>query len=104
MHIIYLFKIIIELIASLRILNKGVSYKESSIGRVLVDSDYRNKGLARKILSEAITFLEKELNEFEIRISAQEYIVPFYMSMGFEKVSDIYLEDNLPHIEMLYKK
>ncbi len=93
-----------KVIAYLRILNKGVSYKESSIGRVLVDADYRNKGLAKKILSEAIKFLEKELNECEIRISAQEYIVPFYMSMGFKKVSDIYLEDHLPHIEMLYKK
>jgi ElaA protein len=36
-----------------------------------------------------------------IRISAQAYLQPFYASLGFEAVSDTYLEDGIPHVEML---
>lgn len=87
----------------LRILEKGVSYNEISIGRVLVDKKYRGNGLAREILLKAIDFIEKHLNEKEIKISAQEYLVNFYESLGFVIVSDMYLEDGIPHIEMVYK-
>jgi ElaA protein len=30
--------------------------------------------------------------------------IKFYSSLGFVKVSEVYLEDDIPHIEMLYKK
>lgn len=92
-----------KIAAYLRILEKGVSYNEISIGRVLVDSKYRGQGLAREILLKAIDFIEKDLNEKEIKISAQEYLVNFYKSLGFVITSDVYLEDGIPHIEMIYK-
>ena len=92
-----------KIIAYLRIIEKGVSYDEISIGRVLVNKDYRGKGLARQMMLIAISFIEKELNETEIRISAQAYLVKFYESLGFKLVSDKYLEDDIPHIEMLLK-
>ncbi|MCY6371687.1 GNAT family N-acetyltransferase [Clostridium ganghwense] len=93
-----------KIIAYLRILEKGVSYNEISIGRVLVDKDYRGKGLARQMLLKVIDFIKNNLDETIIRISAQEYLTRFYKSLGFEEVSDVYLEDNIPHIEMLYKE
>jgi len=92
-----------RIVAYLRILEKGISYNEISIGRVLVDSKYRGKGLAREIMSKAIDFIEKHLNEKEIRISAQEYLVNLYKDFGFVIASDEYLEDDIPHIEMIYK-
>ncbi|PLX34350.1 MAG: GNAT family N-acetyltransferase [Clostridiales bacterium] len=90
--------------AYLRILDKGVSYDEVSIGRVLVKKEYRGRGLGKKLLEKAIEFIENELNENEIRISAQEYLTDFYGSFGFETVSDMYLEDGIPHVEMLHTK
>lgn len=90
--------------AYLRILQKGVSYKEISIGRVLVDRQYRRKGLAREMLLKAIKYVEETLNEHEIRISAQAYLIEFYKSVGFVQVSKQYLEDGIPHVEMFYKK
>ncbi|MCM1989465.1 GNAT family N-acetyltransferase [Oceanirhabdus seepicola] len=93
-----------EIIAYLRILEKGISYDEISIGRVVVAKEQRKKGLARKIMMKAIDFIQEELNEYEIRISAQEYLIDFYKSLGFEEVSEVYLEDSLPHKEMLYRK
>jgi len=92
------------IMAYLRILKKGVSYDEISIGRVLVRKKYRGRGLAKTLMKEAINFIEDGLNETHIRISAQEYLISFYEKCGFEAVSDMYLEDNIPHVEMLYKK
>jgi ElaA protein len=88
----------------LRILEKGVSYNEISIGRVLVAKEYRKNGIARDMMLKAIDYIHNSLNEISIRISAQSYLVDFYKSIGFEEVSDIYYDDNIPHVEMLYIK
>lgn len=93
-----------EIIAYLRVLPKGVSYPEASIGRVLTKADCRKKGLSREMVNRAISFIVNTLEEKEIRISAQSYLLGFYNSLGFEPVSDIYLEDGIEHIEMLYQK
>ncbi|WP_346917094.1 GNAT family N-acetyltransferase [Clostridium sp.] len=93
-----------EVVGYLRIVNKGISYDEISIGRVLVKETHRNKGLSRKIMLEGIKFIEENLNSTEIRLSGQVYIKGFYESLGFKQVSEEYLEDNIPHVEMLYKK
>ena len=88
--------------AYLRILDKGVSYPEISIGRVLTTENNRRKGLAREMMEKAIDFIGKELGENQIRISGQLYLQVFYESLGFQTVSEMYLEDDIPHVEMLY--
>jgi ElaA protein len=92
-----------EILVYLRILEKGVSYSEISIGRVLANKKYRGRGFAKQMMLRAIEFIEHSLNEKEIRISAQVYLLNFYSSFGFAQVSEGYLEDDIPHIEMLYK-
>lgn len=93
-----------EIAAYLRILKRGVFYDEISIGRVLVNSKYRGRGFAREMMEKAIRFVQEQLNENEIRIEAQAYLIDFYKSFGFKQVSQVFLEDNIPHIEMLYKE
>ncbi len=93
-----------EILCYLRILPKNVSYNEVSIGRVLVNKNYRGKGIAKEMMLKAMNFIEENLNEKEIKIQAQLYLFNFYKSLGFEEVSNEYLEDNIPHIDMLYKK
>ena len=93
-----------EIVAYLRILPRGISYKEISIGRFIVKKEYRGKGLAKRILRNAINFVKNEWNESEIRLSGQKYLEKFYNSFDFETVSDVYLEDDIPHVEMLYNK
>jgi ElaA protein len=92
-----------EILVYLRILEKGISYNEISIGRVLARENYRGNGFAKQMMLRAIEFIENNLNEKVIRISAQEYLLKFYSSLGFVRVSEGYLEDDIPHIEMLYK-
>ncbi|GAU76395.1 GNAT family N-acetyltransferase [Fusibacter sp. 3D3] len=93
-----------ELLGYLRILDAGVSYEETSIGRVVVSEQGRGQGLGKKIMEEAISFIKTVRHIEWIRISAQAYLLDFYTGLGFESVSDEYLEDDIPHIEMLLKR
>ena len=93
-----------RVVGYLRILDRGISYDEVSIGRVMVDSQYRGNGLAGNLMKSAIDFIEHSMNERKIRISAQSYLTDFYKNLGFKIESEEYLEDLIPHIEMLYCK
>jgi len=93
-----------EILAYARILPKGVAYKKASIGRVIVSINHRIHGYGRTLMSKAIEFIINELKETEIKIQAQSYLCKFYGSLGFKAISKEYLEDNIPHVDMLYKK
>lgn len=93
-----------EIVAYLRVLEKGVSFDQISIGRVAVKKDFRGKGLSREMMLKAINFIENDLKETSIKIQAQSYLINFYTSLGFKPISDEYLEDNIPHIDMIYNK
>lgn len=90
-----------EVIAYLRILPAGTVYNELALGRVLVKKEYRRNGIAKDLVENAIRFAQEELNESKIRIQAQEYLTTFYASFGFVAISDVYLEDNIPHLDMI---
>lgn len=93
-----------QIVAYLRVIPPAVVYTESSFGRVLVKKEYRNRGLAKKLIQRAISFIENKFSKTNfIKISAQEYIVKLYETLGFRVVSDRYLDDNIPHYEMIYK-
>ena len=93
-----------EIVAYLRILPPNISYSEAAIGRVLTKAEHRKKGISKKLVQNAINFVTDSLGEQTIRISAQAYLLKFYNDLGFESVSEVYLEDGIEHIEMLYKK
>lgn len=88
-----------RLIGTLRVLPPGVSYEECSIGRVAVQKDYRNAGLGRELMRVALAFCDARWPA--VRLSAQTYLQSFYESLGFIAVGEPYLEDDIPHIEML---
>jgi ElaA protein len=90
-----------EVVACARILPPGVSYSEPSVGRVAVHADSRMSGIGNQVMRKTIRFIEEYYNEKTIRISAQQYLKQFYSDLGFEQVSEMYLEDDIPHIEML---
>ena len=91
-----------ELIGYLRILNKGVSYKGSFYRESCCKKEYRRKKLGLEIINKGIDFIINTLQEKEVRISAQVYAKNLYKKAGFVEVSEEYLEDDIPHVEMLY--
>lgn len=90
-----------EVIAVTRILPKGVSYEEISIGRVALKKEFRGKGIADVLLEKSVEFIRQEWGPNAIRISAQTYLLNYYQKHGFKTVGTEYLEDNIPHVEML---
>lgn len=92
-----------NIIAYCRILDAGVAYEEMSIGRVCVHKNYRNQGIAKSMMLEALEFVKKQVSHPTIKISAQSYIIPFYESVGFEIISEPYLEEGIEHRKMKWK-
>jgi ElaA protein len=90
-----------KLLAYTRVVESGKKYPEISIGRVATHPITRGTGIGRALMSTTLEKIEKQLAPQPIRISAQEYLLSFYRSYGFQPVSDIYMEDDIPHVEML---
>ena len=87
--------------AYLRVLAPGVKYDEPAIGRVLTTVPFRGTGLGRQLMQTALEHVAASHPGLGIRISAQTYLDRFYRSFGFAPCSAPYLEDGIPHIEML---
>lgn len=89
------------LVAYARILRPGLSYTEASIGRIACRLSYRGNGFGKKLVQTAIDKTIELFGNGPIKISAQYYLKRFYESLGFEQISDIYLETGIEHIKML---
>jgi ElaA protein len=92
-----------KIAAYCRIVPTGISYSEPSIGRVVTHPKFRNLKLGNQLMKYAIQISENHFETKTIRISAQSYLKNFYENLGFQQVSEEYLEDKIPHIEMLRK-
>lgn len=92
-----------EIIAYLRVIPFDNSFKTVSIGRVMVKKNNRRKGIASKLIKEAIYYLDNYLETNLIKISAQEYVLDLYKKFGFKVSSKKYLEDGIPHYDMFHK-
>ncbi len=92
-----------QLIAYTRCYDKGIKYAEASIGRVITRGSARRSGLGHVLMQESIARVCEAFGTQPIRIGAQERLERFYLRNGFIKASDTYMEDGIPHIEMLCK-
>ncbi|MCW3462930.1 GNAT family N-acetyltransferase [Chitinophaga nivalis] len=92
-----------QLLAYTRIFAPGIKYPETSIGRVVTSPLARGKGAGRELMEKSLEALASYFGDVAVRISAQEYLLAFYTSLGFEQTSDTYMEDNIPHVEMVRK-
>lgn len=90
-----------EVVAYCRIFEPGIKYAETSIGRVLTHQNYRKMNLGKTLMKFAITTIETKFPGNSIRISAQDYLLAFYTNLGFCTTGKNYLEDGIPHSEML---
>jgi ElaA protein len=84
-----------------RILPPAVSFPEVSIGRVCTSALYRRGGHGKVLMEQSIRTIRQQYGPVPVRIGAQLYLKKFYEAFGFRKDSEEYLEDGIPHIEML---
>jgi len=92
-----------HLIGYARILPKNLSYSTPSMGRILIAPSARASGLGRSLLKQCILKTQSLWPQQPITIGAQVYLLDFYQSFGFMPVSEHYLEDGIPHVDMVLK-
>ena len=88
-----------KVVAYLRAFIKDSVTNIVQIGRVLTIT--HGTGLGGKLLKESISIIQKEMNPSSIYIEAQCYAIGFYEKEGFVVSSDEFLEDGIPHVEMI---
>ncbi|MGF1752534.1 GNAT family N-acetyltransferase [Vibrio makurazakiensis] len=93
-----------ELVACARLLPAGTSYDNVSIGRVATKQTARGNGLGHQLLKQALAECEILWPSQSIDIGAQEHLKAFYQEHGFAQISEMYLEDDIPHIDMRLEK
>ena len=80
-----------------RVIDKG---DYVTFGRVLVAEPFRGQGLGRQIVSATLEMIANNFTGRPIKIQAQAYLQKFYESFGFQATSAVYLEDDIPHLDM----
>lgn len=93
-----------KIVATSRILPQNVSYKEVSIGRVVSAAEVRGKGIGHDMMKYCFQFIKDEFGDVPVKISAQEHLEQFYQQHGFVSTGKKYLEDDIPHVEMIFNE
>lgn len=84
--------------ACLRIFEKVDEPGTMQIGRLVTVA--RGVGLGGKILHQAVEWIRENCDANGIYLEAQQYAIGFYAKEGFRVVSDPFLEDGIPHVQM----
>ena len=88
-----------EIKAYLRIMDKGAVSDYVTIGRVIAAE--RRKGLATHLVTEAVRLAKEYYGTDAVYLEAQVYAKGLYEKLGFREISDVFLEDGIPHVKML---
>lgn len=91
------------IIATARILKPGVVYNEIAVGRVVSSGSHRHLKLGHLLMKAAMDFVHEKMNQGAVRLSAQSHLKGFYEKYGFIPTGKDYLEDGIPHSEMLFQ-
>ena len=91
-----------KLIGYLRAFKPGIKYEGSSLGRIVTEINSRGLGVGKEITKEGVNFLGKKYSDSEIIISAQHRLKSFYIDLGFISRGEVYLEDDIDHIQMYF--
>jgi len=90
-----------ELVAYARCFAAGVKFAEASIGRVITRQSLRGTGVGHILMRQAIACVFETWGRQPIRIGAQARLEKYYLQHGFQVASQSYIEDGIPHVEML---
>ncbi|MGI9546160.1 MAG: GNAT family N-acetyltransferase [Flavobacteriaceae bacterium] len=92
-----------NLLAYARVFKGGDYFEEASIGRIVVAQSGRSFGFGKEIVKASEKAIKEAYDETKIKLSAQSYLQNFYSEMGYKATGTEYLEDGIPHINMVKK-
>ena len=90
-----------EVLAYCRIVPAGISFREVSIGRVVTSPKIRGTGQGKELMTQSLEKIRMLYGNVPIKIGAQCYLKKFYSDLGFNEIGEEFLEDNIPHIQMV---
>ncbi|MEE4145675.1 MAG: GNAT family N-acetyltransferase [Halieaceae bacterium] len=93
-----------RLLAYQRCLAPGANFSESALGRIVVSPEARGQDLGREMVRRGIRHNLERWPDHDIRINAQAYLRVFYEALGFVAEGDVFDEDDIPHIQMVYPR
>lgn len=73
----------------------------ASVGRLVTSLSVRKTGLGHAILRNAAQKAAASFPHCPIRIAAQSHLIAFYRQHGFKVVGEEYIEDGIPHIDLI---
>ena len=86
-----------ELCGCLRVIP---SLREVRIGRLAVAASLRCRGLASRLMAEALGFCREHHPRLEVVLSAQLHLVGYYRRFGFVTVGAPYDDYGIEHVDM----
>jgi len=90
-----------NIVAYTRCFKPGYYFDEAAIGRVVVKNSERKFGYGHEIMKASDKAIKEHYNTTNIKLSAQQYLIKFYESHGYQTTGEGYLEDGIPHIGMI---
>lgn len=93
-----------KLVACARVFHRDRELKVAQIGRVVTAMEFRRMAKGTEVMQKAMEVAFNDLDARTIYVEAQVYAIPFYRNLGFEVNSDEFLEDGIPHVQMIAKK
>lgn len=93
-----------KLVAYMRAFPPGAKYPESAFGRVLTTTSGRGQGAGKELTATGLKKIFETFGDHPVKISAQSYLEKFYTDFGFQRISEDYLEEGIPHVSMLLTK
>ena len=88
------------IVAYTRLFKPNDYYEFASIGRVVINPKFRDRKWGNDLMQYSILEVEKHFGVKQITIGAQLYLKRFYENNGFVQTSEVYLEDDIEHVEM----
>lgn len=73
------------------------------VGRVATAAAYRGLGIGGKVMRRCCEVAQVRFKASEVWLDAQLHVVDFYKSMGFQVVSDVFMEAGIEHVRMIWR-
>ncbi|HCX64617.1 MAG TPA: GNAT family N-acetyltransferase [Eubacteriaceae bacterium] len=74
--------------------------KEAKIERICILPSYRRRGIGQRIVTQLETLIKQDEVQ-ACQLHAQKYAEEFYRNLGYETVSEPFMEDGIEHVKMV---
>ena len=92
------------IVGTARIIPPGLIYPATGIGRIVLDESVRGGQHGHELMKQCIQFIFAKFGKGDMKLSAQKHLENFYTQHGFTSTGKEYLEDGIPHVEMINKQ